>query len=420
MRPGLVLQLFLRTSRVEKKRAVLTVAAIAVGSASLVLLLALGEGMALRWKEASSGMGSDLAVAWPGETTIPFAGLPAGRQIRPRLEDIKLLQQRLSVPAVVSGELRDWSVNLRYEEKSVNARVEGVSLAYGRIRNHFAQPGGRFLNPLDDAQRRRVVFLGNDLASDLFGAKDPVTETILINDVPYLVVGVMEEKLQWNSYGGMDEDHAVVPIRTFHAQWGRDRLANILIKPDDPAQMDLALAEMRSILGAKYGFDPEDERAMGVWNTVETGAMFANVTLGIKIFLGIIGAFTLVAGGVGVANIMYAVVKERTREIGVKMALGARSGWVTGPIVLEGLTYTLLGGIVGLLFATALVVLMVTAIRLVPADQAQGIQMLGEPTLSVPIAATTAGILGVIGLAAGYFPARRASMVDPAETLRYE
>jgi putative ABC transport system permease protein len=138
--------------------------------------------------------------------------------------------------------------------------------------------------------------------------------------------------------------------------------------------------------------------------------------LGIRIFLGIIGALTLIVGGVGVANIMYAVVKERTREIGVKMALGARSSWVIGPIVLEGLTYTLLGGVMGLVMATGVIILL----EAIPTAGNDALEMLGKPSLSPNIALSTAGILGCIGLLAGYFPARRASRIDPAETLRYE
>jgi len=396
------------------------VAAIAVGSASLVLLLALGEGMGRRWTEAFSGMGTDLAVMWPGETTRPWQGLPSGRPIRPRIEDIRLVEERVEGLYAVSGELRRWNTAFTYGDKTVNGRLTGASLIYGGLRRHFARPGGRFLNPIDDAQRRRMIFLGWDLAKDLFGEKPPVGETLLVDNVPYTVIGVMEEKLQWSSYAGMGKDHAVVPLRTFWAQYGDDHLANLVIRPIDPGQMKQKLLQVRTVLGAKYGFDPEDERAIGAWDTVETGKMMANVTLGIQLFLGIIGALTLAVGGVGVANIMYAVVKERTREIGVKMALGARPGWITGPIVLEGLTYTLLGGLVGLAFSTALVTLLGVALRSVPQESAQGLQMMGEPALSIPITLVTTGILGVIGLAAGYFPARRAALIDPAQTLRYE
>ena len=412
----IVLQLFLRASRVQKKRAVLTVASIAWGTLSLLLLLAFGEGLGISLGRASAGMGQNIAVIWPGETTLEWQGLPAGREIRPRIRDIRLIAERVPGLLGVSGEMRNWRTAYEHGATTVNARLTGAGVAWGRMRNHVARAGGRFLNPLDDAQRRRVIFLGNALAEDLFGDEEPVGQTVLVNKVPYTVVGVSIEKMQMGSYGGMDKDHGVIPIRTYEAQFGEDKVSNIVIKPERPSEMKASLAEVRRVLGAKYGFDPKDEPVLGTWDTVETGAVFDNFMLGIKIFLGIIGAMTLTVGGIGVANIMYAVVKERTREIGVKMALGAKSHWITGPIVLEGLTYTLLGGVLGLLMATVLV----TLLSLIPTGDNQAMQYLGKPTLSASIAATASGILGIIGLLAGYFPARRAASIDPAETLRYE
>ena len=147
-------------------------------------------------------------------------------------------------------------------------------------------------------------------------------------------------------------------ITTFEAQYGRNRLSVLVVKPERPELMPAVLLNVREVLGAKYGFDPTDERAMGTWDTVEGAKVLTNMLVGIQMFLGIIGALTLIVGGIGVANIMYAVVKERTREIGVKMALGARRSWITGPLVLEGLTYTLLGGVLGLVMAVGLVTLL--------------------------------------------------------------
>ena len=135
-----------------------------------------------------------------------------------------------------------------------------------------------------------------------------------------------------------------------------------------------------------------------------------------EIFFGIIGALTLVIGCVGVANIMYAVVKERTREIGVKMALGARRGWITTPFLLEGLIYTFVGGLAG----AAIAITIVTLLDLAPTDGVRVLEFMGKPTLSWPIGAATVAILGTAGLLAGYFPARRAAAIDPAATLRYE
>ena len=414
-KPWLSFQLFLRSSRVQKKRAILTVAAIAWGSLSLVLLLAFGEGLKRQLMQARSGMGNNIAIMWPGETTLPWEGLPAGRPIRPRHEDVQLLRTRLQNATGVVGEMVTFRP-LTNGRTTINGRLIGVSLDYGDLRNHVPAAGGRFLNILDDQRRRRVIFLGSALAEDLFGDDDPVEKPLLVDNVPYTVVGILEERLQMGTYGGPDEDHAIIPITTFKAQFGRERLSNLVVQTDRAENMPAVIRQVREVLGAKYGFDPEDERVLPTWDTVEGAKIMGNMTLGIQLFLGIIGALTLVVGGIGVANIMYAVVKERTKEIGVKMALGARSRWVTGPLVLEGLTYTLLGGVLGMIMAMGAVMLL----EMIPTEGNEALEFLGKPTLSLPIALATAGILGLIGLLAAYFPARRAALVDPAETLRYE
>jgi putative ABC transport system permease protein len=416
LRPRLILQLFVRTASVQRKRAFLTIAAIAWGTLSLLLLLSFGEGLRVQLHRASRGMGESLAVLWPGETGLPWQGLPPGRPIRPRIEDVELLRQRIPDLAAVSGEINNWAVTASTAEATVTAHVRGVGVGYGEMRNQIPRAGGRFLNPLDEDLRRRVVFLGDELARDLFGTEDVVGLEVKLDGVPHTVVGVLIRKILMGNYGGMDEDHALVPITTYEAQYGDDRLDVLVVQPARKERMGAVLAELHRVLGAKYGFDPEDERVFGIWDTVESQTETDAMMIGIQLFLGIIGALTLAVGGIGVANIMYAVVKERTREIGVKMALGARTSWITGPIVLEGLVYTVLGGLIGVLMAVACV----TLLGLVPTEGNAAIEFLGTPTLSLPIGVGTAAILGSIGLLAGYFPARRAARIDPAETLRYE
>jgi putative ABC transport system permease protein len=415
-RPGLIFQLFLRASRVQKKRAILTIASIAWGSLSLLLLLAFGEGLKISVITGTYGMGRDLAILWPGTTSLIWQGLPAGRPVRPRIEDIPILKQRIPNLAVVTGEIHRGGVVVNQSDKTVTARVKGVTNGYGEIRNHIPVPGGRFLDPLDQKLQHRVAFLGDKIAKDLFGEENPVGKAIFLDNVPYTVIGVMMHKVQISAYSGMDEDHISIPITTFKAQFGTDRLSMIVVKPDQPERMGFVLDELHKILGVKYGFDPKDERAFGIWDTVKSFKDMNNTLIGIQLFLGIIGALTLVIGGVGVANIMYAVVKERTGEIGVKMALGARRGWVTGPIVLEGMLYTLFGGAAGLIMAVAVIILL----GQLPTEGNEALEMLGKPTLSMSIGIASASILGFIGLIAGYFPARRAASINPAETLRYE
>ncbi len=415
-RPGLIFQLFLKASRVQKKRAALTIASIAWGTLSLLLLLAFGEGLNISIVRGMNGMGSNLTVLWPGTTSLIWKGLPAGRPVRPTIEDVALLRERVPNLEEVSGEIHRGDVPVNYGKISTNADVKGVTFGFGKIRNHIPKPGGRFLDAMDEGQRRRVAFLGDKIAEKIFGKQNPVGKEISLDKIPYTVIGVMVPKVTMGNYIGMDKDQISIPITTFRAQFGTDKLQVLVVKPDNPAHMDLVLDELHKTLGAKYGFDPTDKRVFGIWNTVETGRMTRNILMGIQIFLGIIGALTLLIGGVGVANIMYAVVKERIKEIGVKMALGARRRWVTGPIVLEGMMYTFLGGVIGLIMAMGVIIVL----DQIPTRGNEALALLGKPTLSIQIGMVSAAILGMIGMIAGYFPARRAASINPAETLRYE
>ncbi|HKB78876.1 MAG TPA: ABC transporter permease [Thermoanaerobaculia bacterium] len=411
-----ILNLFATSSRLQRRRAFLTVAAIAWGTIAILLLLAFGQGLRLQMDKNRRSTGENLAVMWPGETTKAWKGLPPGRPIRPRIDDLDFIRERMPELKAVHGEVVSYRTALTYGRKTVNGRVIGTNYVYGEDRKHYPQAGGRFFGPDDEINRRRVIFLGNELAKDIFGDEPPVGKTLLVSNAPYVVIGVMQKKTQMGVYGGPDANHAVIPITTFRAQFGRDRLNNLVIETYKPAQMKGELQKLNEILGPKFGYDPTDDRALQTWDMVKTGEINRKILLGIEIFLGIVGALTLLIGGVGVANIMYAVVKERTREIGVKMALGARRSWIIMPFVLEAITYTFIGGALGITVANLLVAL--TAF--IPIDKSEVMSFLGRPTLSPAIGIITAVILGIIGLMAGYFPARRAASVDPAATLRYE
>jgi len=413
---SVILQLFLRSARLQKKRATLTIASLAWGTVTILMLLAFGEGLKRQMTANEQAMGNNLAILWPGETSKPYKGMPEGRSIRPRLEDVDYARERMPELDAIWGELTSWRTAIAYGRKTVNGRVIGTRWDYGDARKHFPKARGRFINPNDQDEKRRVVFLGNEMAKDVFGPEDPLGKTILINNSPFTVIGVMQRKRQSSTYGGPDANHAVIPQETFKAVLGDDKLNVLVFRVKKAEDMPAALQHLNEVLGPRLGFDPQDTRVFGVWDTVKGQKMTEKILTGLEIFFGVIGALTLIIGGVGVANIMYAVVKERTKEIGVKMALGARRSWITGPFILEGLVYTLVGGLVGAIIA----ILIVTGLSYVPIEGNDALEFMGHPTLSWPIGIATVAILGTCGLLAGYFPARRAAGIDPASTLRYE
>jgi putative ABC transport system permease protein len=410
----LVWRLFLVDAARNRKRIGLTVMAIAWGTLSIVLLLSFGEGMKRSFHRTSRGMGEGIGVLWPGATTRAYAGLPSGRPIMFTDEDAELLGAR--IPEILSIS-REYSkrVPVARGTKTVNARVRGVDPSFGEMRNIIPQAGGRFLNDMDSSLKRRVAVLGDELATDLFAKDDPIGKTVLINQSTFLVVGVMQPKVMMGMYSGPDKGQASIPAPTFKAMFTDAKIGNMVYKPASEQMADQAKAQIYRVLARKYRFDPDDTRALGVWDTRENQRITGNIALGIQMFLGIIGGLTLFVGGMGVANIMYAVVKERTREIGVKMALGAKVRQVMSPFVLEALTMTILGGTLG----TVVGITLMQIIAALPLE-GEAFEFLGRPTFSPAIAAATSLILGTVGLLAGYFPARRAASVNPAESLRYE
>ncbi|HEY8849038.1 MAG TPA: ABC transporter permease, partial [Thermoanaerobaculia bacterium] len=376
-----IFSLFSTSSRLQKKRAYLTIASIAWGTVAILLLLAFGEGLKRQLDKNRRSTGENLAVMWPGETTKPWKGMPPGRPVRPKIDDIEFIRNRMPELKAVIGEATSWRTNLTYGKKTVNGRVIGTEVVYGEARKHYPQAGGRFFNDDDYQQRRRVMFLGNEMAKDIFGDENPVGKTLLVNNVPYTIIGVMQKKTQMGVYGGPDANHAVIPITTWRAQFSREGLNVLVIQTERGEEMKTELKKLNEVLGGKYGYDPSDDRALATWDMVKSSQVTKNILLGIQIFLGIVGSLTLLIGGVGVANIMYAVVKERTREIGVKMALGAKRRWIIMPFILEAIVYTFIGGALGITIAN----LIVAATSFIPIETNKVMSFLGRPTLSPQI-----------------------------------
>jgi putative ABC transport system permease protein len=208
-----------------------------------------------------------------------------------------------------------------------------------------------------------------------------------------------------------------MPSTTFRTTYGNIYVNTLVVHPSDPSQQERVKSEIYRVLGRKYQFDPEDERALGIWDFIEAEKISRKIGIGVSIFMFSVGFLTLLIAGIGVANVMYVVVKERTREIGIKMAVGARRNYILGQFIFEALLLAFIGGAVGLLFSYSVV----TAVRMIPTgDDINAMQFLGRPVLSLTTMLMTTGILALIGFLAGFFPARKAASVDPVESLRYE
>jgi putative ABC transport system permease protein len=403
------LRQFLRDVRSQKLRTFLTVFGIIWGTTAVTLLLAFGEGFHKQVVISQRGLGDQIVIAWPAQTSKSFNGLPRGRPVRVTQEDVDTIRQEVPELARITGEYGDGSRKFKVGRKVIVPHMVGADPQFAVMRNLIPDDGGRYVNPLDMDKRKRVVFLGNQLKEDLFGIDEAVGGYVQISGVPFLVVGVMQQKEQDSSYQGRDKDSASIPWSTFEAMFGRRYVDNLVFQAADPDDTEQVKEQVIATLARKYRFDPSDDEAVIMWDTTE-GFRFINAFfLGFRIFLGIVGGLTLVVGGIGVSNIMNVVVEERTKEIGIKMALGARRRYVIGQFLFETLLITLAGGAIGFAISWGLCAAF-------PALGAE--EFVGTPRISLSVAASTTAILGLIGFLAGYFPARSAAGLNPVESLR--
>jgi putative ABC transport system permease protein len=418
--------------RANKLRSFLTMFGILWGVISVIILSATGEGFRRGNDKVLQELGKNIAIVWGARTGMQAGGERAGRQILLTTDDVRALQTESSMIAVVSAEIQRGAINVKSAYNAAAPTIDGIEPQYQDIRTIDVDRGRRFNAP-DEAGARRVAIVGFDLSTQLFASHNAIGETLYLNGIPYAVIGRIRKKDQDSAYNGRDNDKIFIPFTAMARDFPRadapeGTLSEIIVAPSDDVvaqlptildnrtgrieDIDWPLArEIRRILARRHGFDAADRDAIRVWDTSLETIMFDRMIQAMKDFFTVVGLVTLSLGGLGVMNIMLVAVRERTREIGIRKALGATTGQIQRQFFLEGFVLTLLSGAIG--FAVALGLCALANLAPMP-SRFDGMIL----TWQAGVGAVAA--LVFIGVVTSTYPARRAAQLPPVEALRFE
>ena len=413
-------QEILATIKKNKMRTFLTGFSVAWGIFMLMILLGAGNGLSNGVSENFMRDAVNAMWLWSGRTSIPYQGMKENRQIRFTNADYNILKdlegiEHTSGRYYIGGNMFSYG-NEYGEYTAVTCHPDLKEVESLEIVN------GRFVNQVDIEQARKSVVLGKDIYDALFKEKDAIGEYVRVNNIPFKVVGICREG------GGTRHRNAYIPVTTGQKVFnGSNRLHNfaLTINAETLEESQAIEARVRETLARKHKFDVNDESAMGSYNKLEDVIQTMKIFQAIDIFIWIIGIGTLIAGVVGVSNIMLIIVKERTKEIGIRKAIGARPGSVIGLILLESVLITTIAGYIGLVLGTGLMEGINFFVEQQYAASAatnggNGETLFRNPTVDLNVAVMATALLVFAGAIAGYIPAKRAARIKPIEALRDE
>jgi putative ABC transport system permease protein len=404
--------------RRNRLRSGLTMLGIVWGLVTVVLLLSYGRAVGNAVMEGFLGFGNNVIMVWGGQTSMQAGGQRSGQKIHLKDGDMEAIRDSLPFLSAVSRETDD-SFSVKYGPKVVLIQSKAVDLPYGRMRRLDVEQG-RYFEADDFSQHRQVIIFGPHAALKLFNGYPPVGEVVEVEGQPFTVIGVLRNKIQDSSNNGPDTENIFVPFDTMRTLRQQRDPDSIVFQPSTPELHLRALQAVRTVLAQRHHFNPLDEKAIASWDTIEDGKQLVQFSFALQVLLGIIGAMTLAVGGVGVMNIMLVSVTERTREIGLMKALGARPRDILAQFLLESFILTFLAGLAG-------VIVSIITTYLVPpmplySAMYQTANHDGDIILRTSFGIMLASfiILGLVGIVSGLLPAIRAAKMDPVVALRHE
>ena len=402
------------TIRKNKLRTFLTGLSVASGIFILVILLGFGQGLANGVDKQFANDASNTVWFWSQVTSKEYKGLNPGRRIQMENENFDyLIKKHEDELEYKSSVFRIWQGQVNYKNESGNYRVEGAYPEFQFIEN-TSQVQGRFFNLMDHENIEKVAVIGNKIKEEIFKSEDPMNKQIQINGINFKVVGVYSDP-----GGEREETRIFIPLSTAQRVFGgsnKVRLLTFSLKPQETFDESVAAsqqfaAEVEQYLKQAHTVAPDDTSAIGMNNTLENVKRFHTLTNNIKFFFWFVGICTIIAGVVGVSNIMLIIVKERTREIGIRKAIGAEPWSIIGMILHEAIFVTAFAGFAGLIFSMGLLEIIGPLIE---------IDYIVNPSVNFNVALTTVIILIFAGAIAGFFPAWRAAKIKPIDALRDE